>query len=376
MKKISSKPDFNIKTGLGNRPSRLAIILCLAASLAGCGSFFSGAGPTKQSINSQSNSDSAPYTLINLSADTIAPYMRPATPKPTLDVSDTPVPEIRLVPGDVIRVMISDSSIEGALFAPLASGGTVFEQVRIDSKGMISLPYVGRQRVSGLSLGQVETKLRDSINKVASDPQVHVEIVGDLSGSVLVAGAVKEPGRYSALQGALTLLDAINQAGGAVLEPHLVKVVLRTGKEVETYSYQDLLAGANRPIPPRSEVIVERARKRFVAMGAVSEPGLKDLPSDNPSLLEILGTVGGLNERTADARGVFVFRLEESPEGEPRAKVFRLDMREPTAIFLARQFLMEPEDAVYVTNATAYEFQKLISPIVQVLILGNAIDRL
>ncbi|KAA0911999.1 sugar transporter [Pusillimonas sp. ANT_WB101] len=354
---------------------RGSVLVLLAVALAGCGgSFFSGSGPTKSAVLKQGDDTTPPYTLVELSAETIAPYMRAPEPVLTRAVSDTSMPEVRLVSGDVLRVMISDSSTEGALFAPLATGGTVFDKVRVDAKGGISLPYVGRQKVSGLTLGQVEDKLRDSATRYASDPQVHVELVSDLSGSVLVAGAVKSPGRFSATQGPLTLLDAINEAGGALLEPYLVRVILRTGKEVKSYSYQDILAGNNHLVPPRSEIIVERARQRFVAMGAVSKPGLLDLPSANPSLLEVLGLVGGLNERTADARGVFVFRLEDQPGAEPSAKVFRLDLRDPTAIFLARNFLVQPEDAVYVTNAHSYEFQKLISPIVQVLILGRSMD--
>ncbi|WP_258231321.1 hypothetical protein [Achromobacter pulmonis] len=125
--------------------------------------------------------------------------------------------------------------------------------------------------------------------------------------------------------------------------------------------------------------MLERARKRFVAMGAVGAPGLHDLPSNNPSLLEVLGTVKGLNEVKADAAGVFVFRLVDEKDaitGELKsaAKVFRLDLKQPAAMFLARQFLVHPEDAVYVTNAAVYEWQKIISPIVQVLVLGRTIE--
>lgn len=114
-----------------------------------------------------------------------------------------------------------------------------------------------------------------------------------------------------------------------------------------------------------------------MAMGAVTQPGLHDLPSSNPSLLDVLGVAGGLNDRAADASGVFVFRLsdtEKNEDGTPKAEVFRLDMKNPEAIFLARKFLVQPEDAVYVTNAAVYEWQKIISPIVQVLILGRTVS--
>ncbi len=166
-----------------------------------------------------------------------------------------------------------------------------------------------------------------------------------------------------------------------MLEPHLMKVVVRTGNKSYQFNYQDLLAGKNQMLPAGSEVVLERARKSFVAMGAVGEPGLHDLPSSNPSLLEVLGKVRGLNEAKADAAGVFVFRLvdERDPvtsEVSPKAEVFRLNMKDPAALFIARQFLVQPEDAVYVTNAAVYEWQKLITPIIQVLVLGRTLDNL
>src|SRR5690606_28083636 len=205
--------------------------------------------------------------------------------------------------------------------------------------------------VAGKTPGQVEELIRKKLKGITTDVQVQVGLTGDLSGSVLVVGAVKEPGRFSALEGPLTLLDAINRAGGPVLEPHLIRVVVRTGKKSYAFNYQDLLSGKNQVVPPGAEVVLERARKRFVAMGAVGDPGLHDLPSNNPSLLEVLGSVKGLNEAKADAAGVFVFRLIDENVGglgKPKAEVFRLNLKEPQAMFLARQFLVQPEDAIYV----------------------------
>lgn len=358
------------------RMAQFGVMTLLCATLAGCGgSILSGAGPSIRAIEASDQAKN--YKVIDLSADTIAPYMRPADPAPTNSVSNTDIPNVKLVPGDVIKVMIADSSKEGAVFAPLASGGTTFDAVRLDSKGRISLPYVGRKVVAGSTLTEVEDTIRKSLKGVTTDPQVHVELIGDLSGSILVAGAVKAPGRFSALEGPLTLLDAINKAGGPVTEPYLTTVTLRTGKSVKTFNYEDLLNGRNRLVPPRSEIVLERARKRFVAMGAVTQPGLHDLPSSNPSLLEVLGVAGGLNEQSADPSGVFVFRLNEAQRdasGAPSPEVFRLDMKNPAAIFLARKFMVQPEDAIYVTNAAVYEWQKIISPIIQVLVLGRTLN--
>lgn len=352
-------------------------MLLISTLLAGCGSILSGSGPYSSSITSESagKDPNLPYRLIDLTPTSVGEYSRKAPPPLSAKVSKTGTTAIQLVPGDVIKVMISDSA-EGGVFAPLSAGGTSFENVRVSADGTISLPYAGTVNVRGFTLTQVDNTIKKKLKgSVATDPQVHSEMVGDLSGSVLVAGAVRTPGRFSSLQGPLTILDAVNMAGGPVLEPHLINVVVRNGKQSYSINYDDVLGGKNRQVSPRSEIILERARQRFVAMGSVKDPGLKDLPSRNPSLLEVLGSVGGLDEAKADPQGVFVFRINQEPEnGQPAAEVFRLDMRKPEAIFLARAFQVFPDDAVYVTNAPIYEWQKIISPIVQTLVLGRTVS--
>lgn len=361
----------------------LALIFLVALATSGCaGSILSAAGPGYGAMVDEQNQVDGNYAVIDLTAQTISPYMRAREQSLAIEVTALSVPEIRLIPGDVVTVIVSDSAAASPLFAPLAAGGTQFPNLRLNQKGQIKLPYAGTINAKGMTPEGLASAIERQLADFASDPQVMVQLTGDLSGSVLVAGAVAKPGRFSALQGPLTLLDAINQAGGPVLEPHLVQVIVRNGSTVRRLSYEAVLAGENLTLAPRSEVILERARKRFVAMGAIGKPGLMDLPSNNPSLLEVLGTAGWLKDSSADPSGVFVFRLEQNaakadPQADPRAKpraiVFRLDLSNPAAVFLARQFLVQPEDAVYVTNAAVYEWQKIISPILQVLILGNTV---
>ncbi|HYQ54425.1 MAG TPA: polysaccharide biosynthesis/export family protein [Pseudomonas sp.] len=348
---------------------KLAALALATLGLAGCGGTLSGAGPYKGEIESKTEA----YNLVDINASTIAPYMFGAA-RPVLATVTKPVSaEVRLAAGDVLNVLIADTAPEGsALFAPLATGGTQLKS-RIDSQGMLSLPYVGRQFVAGMTLNQVENMIRRQLKGITTDVQTHVELVGDLSGSVLVAGAVKTPGRFSTLQGPLTLLDAVNQAGGPVLEPHLVNVTVRTGSQVQQFNYEDILAGNNMVLRPNSEVVLDRARQRFVAMGAVSEPGLKDMPSQQTSLLDALSSVGGLKEGSANPEGVFVFRGPADAKSKP--VVLRLNMRDPASIFYARQIAMKPDDTIFVTNAAVHEWQKIISPIVQTMLVGKVVSQ-
>ncbi|WP_390959881.1 polysaccharide biosynthesis/export family protein [Pseudomonas moorei] len=348
-------------------------LFLLSVGLSGCAGTMSGAGPYKGDIESRNTA----YDLVDINANTIAQFMR-ASPKPTATTITRPIPPVvRLMGGDVINVLITDNAPEGTgLFAPLSTGGTQLK-VRIDSQGMISLPYVGHQFVAGMTLVQVEEMIRQRLRGVTSDVQAHVDLVGDLSGSILVAGAVKNPGRFSTLQGPLTLLDAINQAGGPVMEPYLVNVTVRNGNQAVTLNYEEVLAGKNIVLQPNSEVVLDRSRQRFVAMGAVTQPGLHDLPSQNSSLLDALGSVGGLKETNANPKGVFVFRMGDSNlASAPKPIVMRIDMRDPAAVFYAKQVILKPDDTIYVTNAAVYEWQKIIAPIVQTLVLGRTIDAL
>jgi len=348
---------------------KLAALALATLGLAGCGGTLSGAGPYKGTIESKNQ----PYNLVDINASTIAPYMFGAARAPLASVTKPVSAEVRLASGDVLNVLIADTAPEGsALFAPLATGGTQLK-TRIDSQGMLSLPYVGRQFVAGMTLNEVENMIRRQLKGITTDVQTHVELVGDLSGSVLVAGAVKTPGRFSTLQGPLTLLDAVNQAGGPVMEPHLVNVTVRNGSQVQQFNYEDILAGNNMVLRPNSEVVLDRARQRFVAMGAVSEPGLKDMPSQQTSLLDALSSAGGLKEGSANPEGVFVFRSATDAKSKP--VVLRLNMREPASIFYARQIAVKPDDTIFVTNAAVHEWQKIISPIIQTMLVGKVVSQ-
>ncbi|MNJ25742.1 hypothetical protein D3C77_201970 [compost metagenome] len=78
-----------------------------------------------------------------------------------------------------------------------------------------------------------------------------------------------------------------------------------------------------------------------------------------------------MREANANPEGVFVFRMAVGGTSKPT--VLRLDMRDPAAVFYARQIIIKPDDTIYVTNAAIYEWQKVISPIVQTMLLGRAV---
>jgi polysaccharide export outer membrane protein len=350
-------------------------LVCVATLvLSGCsGSLLSASGPDYKSLMQATDNDQVDFDIIDLSPDTIGPYLLTPTPIRQQMMQSRMLPSI-IMPGDILTIEIAETESSPKLFASLSSGGTSFKDVRVTDQGKIDLPYVGSISAQGLTAARLSQKIKQTILQSVPSAQVRVTITSDLSSSVLISGAIKNPGRYSPLKGPMTLVDVIALAGGATAEPHLINVTVRSPNSVESLTYQDVLYGENRMLGPRSEVILQRNRQSFIAMGAVSTPGLFDMPSSHPSLLQVLGVVGGLQQSTADPSGVFVFRRAGFAEdGKPIALVFRLDMSRPEAIMLASAFQVKPEDALYVTNAGVYQAQKVIAPIVQMIILGNTV---
>jgi len=199
-----------------------------------------------------------------------------------------------------------------------------------------------------------------------------VELVSDRSSTVLVTGYVKSPGRYSALDGPLTIIDAINHAGGPALAPYQTDVVLRRGKTVKRMALSSIEGGRNIPLQRGDEIVLEPDLKVFNALGAVTRTGQIEFPKPEPTLLDGLATVGGLSNNLAHNTGVFVFRLEEphawlddKGRWQPGPVIFKFDMSRPETFFFEQVFALRPNDTIYVTNAPTVEWLRLIGPIAQ-----------
>jgi hypothetical protein len=104
----------------------LSLLLVIPA-LGGC--TISRDGPQEKLI-SEASADLSGFTLIDMTAARVSNYRisRPADSAGTVAVPSAP--PISLSSGDVLKVRISEAK-EGGIFAPLALGGTVFDNLRV-----------------------------------------------------------------------------------------------------------------------------------------------------------------------------------------------------------------------------------------------------
>jgi polysaccharide export outer membrane protein len=350
-----------------------SVVLASALSLvlAGCQGI-PRSGPAEELLNEE-KADLAGFTLIEMSAANVKDYAVVPRDDRAGTAGLPEAPQVRLASGDMLKIRVAESK-EGGLFAPLAVGGTSFDNVRVDHKGTISIPYAGRVPVAGLDPQKVEDRIRSRLAGVTFEPQVYVELVANRGSSVLVSGDVKAPGRFSLLEGPMTLVDAISKAGGATREPHQVDVVVRRGSKVARMPLSLVQGGRNTVLSPGDEVTLEANLKVFNALGSVTKTGQVPFSKLDPTLLDALSQVGGLANNTASNTGVFVFRLKEphakrDAQGNwhPDSVIFKFDMSKPETMFIAQAFAIKPDDTIYVTNAPTVEWLRALAPIAQTM---------
>jgi polysaccharide export outer membrane protein len=204
----------------------------------------------------------------------------------------------------------------------------------------------------------------------AVEPEIAVAITSTEARSATVLGNVRNPGRIEIPPRGIRLLDLIASTGGASEAPWEVRVNVQRGSASGSLILSDIVErpGNNIVVLPGDTVNVSHEARRFAVYGGVSRPANIEIPVEDADLAYLLAEVGGLNDRVAQTRSVFVFRPSS---GGDMATAYRFDLSRPDALLLAGAFHLEPNDITYVASADAADFQRFVS-IVLSPVLGAA----
>lgn len=282
--------------------------------------------------------------------------------------------QYRVGPGDILDIVVYDhpelTSPGGQNRTPQQSG------LRVDSSGSFYYPYVGKVPARGRTTDEIRADLMQRLDAYIKDPQVEVRVVSYNAQAVSVTGQVKTPTREPLTDVPLTLLDAINGAGGLTETADPRRVTLRrAGRNyvIDLQAFLDNGISDNNPMLKNGDVVSVPLIQPLEAylMGQVVKPGTIDLTHENVTLTRALSQVGGLRLGDADARGVFVFR-----KSKVGINVYQLDATNPVAFLLGTRFILHPNDVVYVTTAPLARWNRVISNLLPSLTTAYSAKRL
>jgi polysaccharide biosynthesis/export protein len=122
---------------------------------------------------------------------------------------------------------------------------------------------------------------------------------------------------------------------------------------------------------PGDRIIVEEDRRSFTALGASTVQQRVPFNMRDMSAVEAIAAAGGLDGRSADPTGVFIFRQESAPIANrvlgrsdlvgPQRMAYLLDLTRPEGLFSAREFIVRDEDTLYITEAPFASWSRVLA---------------
>ncbi len=335
----------------------------------------------------------------------------------------------RIGPQDILSVTVwghPELTIPAGEFrSPTAAGH------KVSNQGYFFFPHVGKVKASGRTTEQIRLELTKKLAKFIKDPQVGVSIAAYRSQRTYISGQIMQPGVFKIDDSPLTVRDVIAKAGGLrqfVIKNKGASYSKSKSYNSSHYSVSSSSSGSNaseRTITPERALLttaskakiqinlkalfargdksqnyvlrggdtlhvflpkqlaqkdeydqepLERLRKLFV-LGEVRQPGTIVMDESGVSLAEALSDRGGINEETANAKGIFVVRSYARAK-QKLPVVFQLPLKSVHSMILAEKFALYERDIVYVTAAPISRWNRVISQILPSLNATTSVDNL
>jgi polysaccharide biosynthesis/export protein len=276
--------------------------------------------------------------------------------------------------GDVLSIVVWDhpelagGGMTAATAAADASGtgaGSSFNTPPpgfvVDHQGRIQFPFAGLLPVEGLTEEAARALLTQKLARYIANPNITLRVQSYRSKRVYIDGEVKQPGLQAINDIPMTLVEALNRAGGLLPTADQSRIALERGEARYSINLRDLVQKGINPgnimLAPGDVVRVHsRDESKVFVSGEVVTPRALTMHNGRLTLNEALGETGGISPLSGDARQIYVVR--KTPE---RTRVFQLDARLAGSLAMAESFELRPKDVVYVAASPLANWNRHLS---------------
>ena len=259
--------------------------------------------------------------------------------------------EYILGPADIISIDLTDTD-------------DLDNSYEIDPDGLIDLPFVGKIKISELTVDGAQNVLREVISDFYKNPDLQINVDEYNSSKVYIVGAVRNQITINLDQKPIKLIEAAIQAN---FNPNAADKLLGTKgflrRDNQLYkinlnnTFTSLDDGENFFLKKNDVIFIDRNSDSIHVFGELTKPG-EYYPNKNYSLTEFIST-SGLNQLTSNVKKVFVIREDFS--SFLKIKVFQLDVSNPVNLVAGKKFLLKPKDIVFIPPTEIVKWNRVIS---------------
>lgn len=282
-------------------------------------------------------------------------------------------------PRDVLSITVwehPELTIPAGEFRSAEAAGNI-----VGEDGNIFYPYAGVVKAAGRTVEQIRSELTRKLSRYIERVQLDVRVASYRSQRVYVVGEVDKPGIQLVKDIPLTVLEAINSAGGVTENSDRRNITLTRDDKTFSINLLALYEGGDTSqnvMLKHGDVlnVPDRQFNKVFVLGDTSGSGTGSARSRSifmnkgrMTLTEAISEGGGADQQNSDPARIFVFR-----GGLGKSQIFHLNAKSPDALLLADRFPLQPRDVVYIDRAEGIRWNQIIGQIKPTVDLLNVFD--
>ena len=291
-------------------------------------------------------------------------------------------PDPLIAAGDRLDLTIWDND-ESSLLSSPAQKVVQLPGLTVSSKGTVFLPYADEVYIARMTPDEARRAIQAKLLTLMPSAQVQLQFASGSLNSVELISGVPNPGVFPLQNRSTTLTSILALGGGIPSDVANPQIKLSRGGKLYRVSAETLMSdpGLDTTLRGGDKIFVEADKRYFLALGAAGKEAIVPFPRDHITALDAMALVGGVNQSTANPKGILILRdypqsaVRSDAGGPGRDRmVFVLDLTNADGLFSAGEFGIQDRDLVLVTQSELVNTKTIFGLIGSIFGLANTVD--